>query len=293
MARTYVGPVRGGNRRILIPGSYLDMNATGAHAAGRIYAMQDLITNFVYLKSKGIIPNGAAHASIESNLTLVGADFQDFRGVRGAPFVMAHRAVGTVHIGNRNVAEFVAPLRDYWDGRKGDPISKPSLLHLIVSPQAQTDAIPRLANYSDTYLERYLKIPLTLLLDRMLAIQKGGRSLEKGALVEELNKLRELIAAGCAQAIRDLEEKRIEDGWAEGGSVPGWDATLDLDKTLDQSFDSTAPTTQVDSDRRPKETGEAPQIFLEATRTAGLQLPGVTEGTVSDAVALLDDARRD
>lgn len=279
--RQYVGAVRGGNPGVTLPAGSFNINMAGIHAVGRVQAMQEELVQVAYLKSRGVIPNGVANASFQSNVTLDGADFQDFEGVQGAPYVMAHRAVGTIHVGGRNVADFVAPWSDY--AAKGDPLTRPTLLHHIVAPQARTDPLPWYSNYADGYLERVLNNPVTLLFQRILGIQRASQPLEKAALVDALGEMSELIAAGYGLAIGEHQARRAEKGFVEGAVLPPG-AEVDIDAAIDNAVSNLRVMTKAD---------EAPQPFLAVScEAARHQAPAATEASVSDLVAQLDDAGR-
>jgi len=176
MGRKYVGAVRGGHPKAFVPKGYHNVNALGQHAIGRAQALADSIIHAAYLKSKGNIPNAA------TNVFIKGADFQDFHGTPNSGYVMAHRLPGSIYIGNKNLSDYAGLYSRYF--AVGNPISNPTLLHMVIAPQAQTDPIPRSGNYADTYLESFLRIPLAVIVQHMLSAQKSNHPLEKNALVD-------------------------------------------------------------------------------------------------------------
>jgi hypothetical protein len=282
--RTFVGAVRGGHAAPPLPSVHLDLNTGGDHAVGRVKAMQEQLLHMAYLKSAGLIPNGTPSVSLDGNFCFAGADYQDFKAI-GGPYHMAHRAIATVHIGGRNLADFVAQDFSRYHQR-GNPLTDPTLLHLVVAPQARTDPLPGYANYADGYLERFLQNTLGPLFQEMLHRQPASQPVERGLLVDALGRMKEGIEVGYFQAIASLQQSQTDKGYvAPTGQVPLFSAA-DLD-TID--FEQLRPASM----RRHTQQGEAPQIFLSASREHALHhTPAMTESKVGDAVAELAFAER-
>jgi len=273
--RNFVGRVRGGLEQCAVAPEHF---WPAQHAVGRVVAMQEMLINAAYLKSEGKMP--------ASNVSVVGADFQDFRPLRGSGYILAHRAPRTVYVGGQNLAKYAAKSFSEYD-TKGDPIQKPTLLHYVVAPQARTTPMPAFGNYGDTYLEQDAEIRVIILFERLLKTQKANRPLEKGALVEELGKLRELLDQAYTAANLHHQDKREEKGHVESGLLDIDDA--DIEGALPKEDGGGA---SVVSGRRPTQTDTAPQLYLELCQSAGRTAPEATEATVSDYAAELDEADR-
>ena len=282
--RTFVGAVRGGHGAPPLPSVYLDLNTGGDHAVGRVKAMQEQLLHVAYLRSAGLIPSGTVKVSLDGNFCFAGADFQDFKAI-GGPYHMAHRAIATVHIGGRNLADFAAPDFAQYH-QKGHPLTDPTLLHLVVAPQARTDPLPGYANYADGYLERFLQNTLGPLFQEMLDRQPASQPLERGLLVDALGRMKERIEIGYFQAIASLQQSQTDKGFvAPSGQEPLFSAA-DLSNI---DFEQLRPASM----RRHTRQGEAPQIFLSASREFALHhTPAMTESQVGDAVAELAFAER-
>ena len=248
--------------------------------------MNESLTTAAYLRSKGYIPNAA------SNVSIRGADFQDFKGIPGAGYVMAHRSPGAIHIGGRNLADYVGPFSRY--GKVGNPISRPSLLHMAVAFQARTDPMPRSGNYADTYLETFLRVPLSLIVEHLLAKQKSNQPLEKSALVDAIGRAQELLYQGYQAAVLRNQEVRADKGWVETSGGLFHNPFADLsDAEIEMVPKSEGGSLELVSDRRPTDAGTEPQLELEMSRSIARSATLVqSEASVSDAIAELDSASR-
>lgn len=281
--RIYVDAVRNGHIVAVQPAGFHNVNLTGEHARGRVRALEETIAQVAHLKAKGLIPASA------SDLTISGAEFQDFRGLRKSSYQMAHRSIGAVRINGVNIAHYVGSMVHY---RDVDPLKDPTLFHLLVATQAATDPIPISCNYVDSYLERSLLDPVRHLLQSVLRNQPSNRPVNTNMLLDNFIQMRSVLAYSCLAAVARHEDRLRDKGYVELQSFAAAGLTDVTDAEIDALVDGIKEggTMAVLSEDRPSQYIYEPSVYLGVTYEITRSVEQPTAQTVAAIVGDLEAA---